>query len=261
MQGGGNDKLEEVISIDSNYSAHVTDVNHASNPQYLFIYIHGMVPGGRLYSPMFIQSLLHTKYKNNSYCIYKRYIPNNDNDNYNLIEEMERFDKIIMHTFPNEIQKDVNIVLIGHSYGATFAKYFLEHSSLLIYKAISLDGSLLYETIPYFIKLEAGIENINTDEIEFTPTQAIYKGKDYVGTKLISKEYYNALYITRNPIDSRFDVVYYYEGDGQNITMEKKKHQYFRNYYELRYTKEYSHSLHLWYPKCLEKILDTLLHN
>ena len=73
MQGEGNDKLEEVISIDSNYSAHVTDVNHASNPQYLFIYIHGMVPGGRLYSPMFIQSLLHTKYKNNSYFSkYKR---------------------------------------------------------------------------------------------------------------------------------------------------------------------------------------------
>lgn len=260
MKGGFKDAMKEIISTDSNYSSHISNVKHVSDSRFLFIYVHGMVPGGRKYSPMFIESIESTKYKNNSYGLYLRQISDIDNDNYNLDEELERFDAIIKDTYSDELKNDVKVVLLGHSYGATFVKYFLDNSSLQFYKVIALDGSLLYESIPYFIKLETGVEHVDTDEVEFTPTKAIYKNKNYVGTELISKEYYHALYLTKDNTDNRFNVVYYYGGgDDKNIVMEKKHNKHYRNYYELRFINEYSHSLHLWYPKCLERILDEIL--
>lgn len=217
------------------------------NSKYTLIYIHGYNPIGAKYAKeLFIDTIEKTRYKNIcSYGIFYRKIE------HDLEGELKRFQDYVFTTFPSG-----PYILLGHSYGACYAKYFMENTRG-IDKAISLDGSNLYITVPY----DLNVEGAEKDKIIYTEDDAIYNGKGYIGLdEYATKEYYKVMYKTTKNDNSKYYLVYYNAGETPTSPpkIELIPNKWYKNFYEMYYGKEYSHSLHK-YPKCLELILDTVL--
>lgn len=243
-----------------NLSARISSQYHSKNKdaKYLFVYIHGRVPEGKIYAKNFDNAIWKTKYNINSYGIYYREC-GLDTDTYDLEKELKNFEKCMHEEFQDEIDnKNIKIVLLGHSYGACFAKYFLEHSSINIYRAISLDGSNLYDSITYYIRRNHELWNVDDVEsdIIFSKDSCTYKGKEVIDVeKDITREYYDVMWKCKHDNKDYYLVNYYAnEEDPNTPKIEKGINKHYTNYYNLRYGKEYYHSLH-YIPQCLESIL------
>ena len=222
----------------------------------LYVYIPGLYPYGLLYTPQVAGALLTIKGKDA--IIYQR-------RSTDLKEELKYFKSFI------EIFKKTHshFIIIGHSYGAVYAKYFAAHLPNSLY--VSLDGSDLKETSMYIAYDLLGIDRsipinysgeyptcngVNLIKEWFAPTvKATINdyGKNILevswqewirNTKLI-----NAIHPTKSLI-----FTYY-----PNTKEPSKASIVKRNsIYEVHYGKNYSHSLHMDLAVCsaILKIID-----
>lgn len=200
-----------------------------------------MNPNGAKYvKELFIDSIEKTPYKDT--CSYGIFYREKEGD---LDYELERFKKYVFDTFPLG-----PYILIGHSFGACFAKYFMEHTRN-ISKAISLDGFNLHISVPYFL----GIPN---EKLVYTEDTVTSDGKE---KEILPHYLYTCAYRVRND-NPNYYVIYYNprEDKKDEPSLERTPNKFYQNFYEMYYGAKYSHSIHK-NPKCLELILDTILQN
>lgn len=213
------------------------------NPKYTLIYIHGLNPNGAKYAKeLFIDSIEKTPYKDT--CSYGIFYREKEGD---LDYELERFKKYVFDTFPLG-----QYILIGHSFGACFAKYFMENTRH-ISKAISLDGFNLHISVPYFL-------GIPDEKLVYTEDTVTSDGKDYTNHEELLPHYvYTCAYRVQND-NPNYYVIYYNprEDKKDEPSLERTPNKFYQNFYEMYYGAEYSHSIHK-HHQCLELILDTIL--
>ena len=105
-----------------------------SSRKTLYVYIPGLYPYGLLYCTQVAAPLLSIK--GQDAIIYQRRSTDLDEEFANFEKFIEIFKKYYTH-----------FIIIGHSYGAVYAKYFCTHLPSSLY--VSLDGSDLKETCEY----------------------------------------------------------------------------------------------------------------
>lgn len=222
----------------------------------LYVCIPGLYPYGLLYAPQVAGALLTIKGKDA--IIYQR-------RSTDLKEELKYFKSFI------EIFKKTHsrFIIIGHSYGAVYAKYFAAHVPDSLY--VSLDGSDLKETCEY----------IAYDLLELDRSMPINYAGDYPtcnGHNLI-KEWFeptvkatindygkNILEVswrewirntklvnTIHPTNSLIFTYYPNPKEPSKVSIVKRN-----SIYEIHYGKAYSHSLHMDPAVCsaILKIID-----
>lgn len=239
-------------------------VDHAALPAALAIYIHGMNPSGEKYAEELTRTMRKRFEKDGvSFgCYYRsRHCAsastcNEFVDTYDLDVEWIRFKTRLFDTFKEELKADCKIYLFGHSYGACFAKFFrykltqMKSPVPLKVIAVSLDGSDLHTTVPFFIGDEA-----KDEEIEYKEEGPIWRGKNYININGIYKPWYdNMMRCDKLPAENYLIIDYKANEKNPNkATLEYRGNPIYERYWELAFGKEYSHSLHAEKP-CWELI-------
>ena len=228
----------------------------ATKRKSLYVYIPGLYPYGLLYSPQVTEALFKLKAPN--VVIYQRTTTD-------LKTELSNF-KHFIEIFKRNYN---TFVIIGHSYGAVYAKYFCAHLPNSLY--VSLDGSDLKETCEY-----VAYDLLNIDrskKIDYTGDYPVCDGHNLVKewfaptTKATIKDYgKNILEVSwrewvRNtkivdklhPANSLIFTYYPNPKTPSKISIIKRN-----SIYEVYYSKSYSHSLHMDPAVCKEilKIID-----
>ena len=222
----------------------------------LYIYIPGLYPYGLLYAPQVAGALLTIKGKDA--IIYQRRSPE-------LKEELKYFKSFI------EIFKKTHsrFVIIGHSYGAVYAKYFCAHLPNSLY--VSLDGSDLKETSMYVAYDLLGLDRsipinyagdypicngINLIKEWFAPTVKATI-KDY-GKNILEVSWQEWIRNTKivdklHPANKLIFTYYPNAKEPSKVSIVKRT-----SVYEVHYGKSYSHSLHMDPTVCsaILKIID-----
>ena len=245
------------------------DVIHGSS-KIIIIYFHGMNPHGMKFRKTVPDTLMrYCKSCEYSYGFYLRgretdrlfeHVENNeftneeidsfeltsntDLDTYDLDGEYDLFKQAFESEFPN--WKECQVYFLGHSYGACFSKWFAKQMNTT---SISLDGSDLYTTVPYFIGCEP-------DEVEYAEKSFIYNGKNYYGDdehKLWS-QYCDVMWKCKDDYDKSIIINYdANEKEPNEVKLVKEENEYYKNYYVLHFEKEYCHTLHMHY-ECVHAI-------
>ena len=222
----------------------------------LYVYIPGLYPYGLLYAPQVANALLTIKGKDA--IIYQR-------RSTDLKEELKYFKSFI------EIFKKTHsrFVIIGHSYGAVYAKYFCAHLPNSLY--VSLDGSDLKETSMYVAYDLLGIDRsipinysgkyptcngVNIIKEWFAPTVKATIN-DY-GKNILEVSWREWIHNTKlvDTIRPKKSLIFtYYPNPKQPNTVSVVKRD---STYQIHYGKAYSHSLHMDPDVCLAilKIID-----
>ncbi len=221
----------------------------------LYVYIPGLYPYGLLYAPQVAGALLRIKGKDA--IIYQR-------RSTDLKEELKYFKSFI------EIFKKTHnrFVIIGHSYGAVYAKYFAAHLPNSIY--VSLDGSDLKETCAYIAYDLLNIDR--SKKIDYTSDYPICDGhnlvkewfeptveatiKDY-GKNILEVSWREWIRNTKlvDTIYPRKSLIFtYYPNPEQPSKVYVVKRG---SSYEIHYGKTYSHSLHMD-PDVCKTIMDII---
>lgn len=256
-------------------SGHFESVDHApalgttalkAPSKLLAIYLHGMNPNGEKYAEQLTRTMRSRLpkdkvsfgcYYRSRHCSeltdekYREFI-----DTYDLDVEWIRFKIRLYDEFKEELNGPCKIYLFGHSYGACFAKFFgyklreLKSPFPLEIIAVSLDGSDLHTTVPFFIG-----EGAKDEEIEYKEEGPIWKGKNYINTNGIYKGWYDNMMRCDKLPNEKYLIIDYFanEKDPKKATLEYRGNPIYERYWELSYGKEYSHSLHSEKP-CWELI-------
>lgn len=150
--------------------AYLSQILHHKDEQYVVVYI----PGSsntfpRLYDTNIEVNLLlelYNKY-NCSVCVYNRRLFNNIELGWNFINEWsdKKYDfihnlddyfqeefSIFNHLLTTEFTQNHRFIIIGHSYGANWSKYFTHRLGDRCAKGVSLDGCNMYLMFPIAIK-------------------------------------------------------------------------------------------------------------
>lgn len=248
---GGNDSRFRDVHIGTNIT---------------IIYFHGMNPHGLKFTEVPAEIEKYCISHNYSYGFYLRgndkdmkdieiHAPGaKDEDVYDLDAELPLFKEAFESTFSTTDK----LYFLGHSYGATFAKYFAKEYGC---KSISLDGSDLYTTVPYFIGLYLK-EEVKAEDIEWNEKSYIYKDVNYYGNNEAGlwSQYCDVMWKCRE--DDPNNVIINYNGNTINpneIELEKVESGYYANLYNLFYTEEYCHTLHM-HPEVVEFIFKTFIN-
>ena len=221
----------------------------------LYIYIPGLYPYGLLYSPQVTEALFKLKAPN--VVIYQR-------TSTDLKAELSNFKRFI-----EIFKRNYNMfVIIGHSYGAVYAKYFSANIPGSVY--VSLDGSDLKETCEY-----VAYDLLNIDrskKIDYTGDYPVCDGhnlvkewfaptikatiKDY-GKNILEVSWREWIRNTKlvNTIRPKKSLIFtYYPNPEQpnKVSIIKRGSSY-----EIHYGKTYSHSLHME-PVVCKTIMDII---
>lgn len=222
----------------------------------LYVYIPGLYPYGLLYAPQVAGALLTIK--GQDAIIYQR-------RSTDLKEELKYFKSFI------EIFKKSHssFIIIGHSYGAVYAKYFAAHLPNSLY--VSLDGSDLKETSMYIAYDLLGLDRsipidysgdypicngINLIKEWFAPTVKATIN-DY-GKNILEVSWREWIRNTKtvdslHPTNSLVFTYYPNAKAPTKVSIIKRN-----SVYEVHYGKNYSHSLHMDPAVCsaIIKIID-----
>jgi hypothetical protein len=225
----------------------------------LYVYIPGLYPYGLLYAPQVAGALLNIK--GQDAIIYQR-------RSTDLKEEIKYFKSFI------EIFKKTHnrFVIIGHSYGAVYAKYFAAHLPNSLY--VSLDGSDLKETSMYVAYDLLGIDRsipikytgnyptcngVNLIKEWFAPT--IKATINDYGKNILEVSWQEWIRNTKtvdklHPANSLIFTYYPNPKAPSKVSIVKRN-----SIYEVHYGKSYSHSLHMDHAVCkmLTEIIDNYL--
>jgi hypothetical protein len=223
----------------------------------LYIYIPGLYPYGLLYCPQVTEALF--KLKSPDVIIYQR-------TSTNLKTELSNFKRFI-EMFKRNYNK---FVIIGHSYGAVYAKYFSANIPGSVY--VSLDGSDLKETCAYIAYDLLNIDR--SKKIYYTGDYPVCDGhnlvkewfeptvqatiKDY-GKNILEVSWREWIRNTKivnklHPVNSLIFAYYPNPEHPNKVAIVKRG-----SLYEIYYGKTYSHSLHMDRTVCsaILKIIDT----
>ena len=223
----------------------------------LYVYIPGLYPYGLLYAPQVAGALLTIKGKDA--IIYQR-------RSTDLKEELKYF-KSFIEIFKKTYSR---FIIIGHSYGAVYAKYFAAHLPNSLY--VSLDGSDLKETSMYIAYDLLGLDRskpinytgdyptcngINLIKEWFAPT--IKATVNDYGKNILEVSWQEWIRNTKtvdklHPSNSLIFTYYPNINAPTKISIVKRN-----SIYEVHYGKSYSHSLHMDPTVCsaILKIIDT----
>ena len=218
-----------------------------------YIYIPGLNPYGTLYSTTVCNEM--RKIKQQDFFIYyrlRRAKANFARTQTNLDEEFKNFNKFYQ-ILTMEYKK---FCLIGHSYGAVFAKYF-GHKLILHDKVgnklniftITLDGSNLVETCEYIAYDLLKIDR--SHKINFKHEYPICNGINLVqkwfsqlklpNVECTWKEWLeNVKIIDKLKLKQKYIDIYYFPSGNNKIRVVKENDSKINIYYG----KTYSHSLH-----------------
>ena len=223
----------------------------------LYIYIPGLYPYGLLYASQVTEALF--KLKTPNVVIYQR-------SSTDLKTELSNFNHFI-EIFKRNYQQ---FIIIGHSYGAVYAKYFSANIPDSIY--VSLDGSDLKETCAYIAYDLLNIDR--SKKIDYTGDYPICDGhnlvkewfaptieatiKDY-GKNILEVSWQEWIRNTKlvdtiHPTKSLIFTYYPNPEQSNKVSVIKRGSSY-----EIHYGKTYSHSLHMDPDVCsvILKIIDT----
>lgn len=226
----------------------------------LYIYIPGLYPYGLLYAPKVTEALFNLKSPN--IVIYQR-------RSTDLKEEFKYFKHFI------EIFKKTynHFVIIGHSYGAVYAKYFSANIPSSVY--VSLDGSDLKETSEYIAYDLLNIDH--SKKIDYTGDYPVCDGhnlvkewfeptveatiKDY-GKNILEVSWQEWIHNTKlvDTVHPKKSLIFtYYPNPEQPSKVSVVKRG---SSYEIHYGKRYSHSLHMDSNVCktIMDIVDGILY-
>lgn len=231
------------------------------------IYFHGMNPHGLKFTEVSEEIEKYCINHNYSYGFYLRGNDKDidiekleiheagaeDEDVYDLDAELPLFKEAFESTFSITDE----IYFLGHSYGANFAKYFAKKYGV---PSISLDGSNLYNAVPYFIGLYLK-EDVKAEDIEWNEKSYVYKGVNYYGNKDAGlwSCYCDVMWKCREDDPNNVIIDYAANPDApKEVKLIKVNNKYYRNYYELHYGEEYRHTLHM-IPEVVEIIFKTFI--
>lgn len=221
----------------------------------LYIYIPGLYPYGLLYCPQVTDALF--KLKAPDVIIYQR----TSTDLKTELSSFKRFIKIFKRNYNT-------FIIIGHSYGAVYAKYFSANIPGSIY--VSLDGSDLKETCEYVAYDLLNIER--SKKIDYTGDYPICDGhnlvkewftptiqatiKDY-GKNILEVSWREWIRNTKliDRIRPKKSLIFTYYPNPENpnkVSVIKRG-----SLYEIHYSKQYSHSLHMDIKVC-KTIIDII---
>ena len=221
----------------------------------LYVYIPGLYPYGLLYAPQVAGALLTIK--GQDAIIYQR-------RSTDLKTELSNFNHFI-----EIFKRNYNtFVIIGHSYGAVYAKYFSANIPGSVY--VSLDGSDLKETSMYIAYDLLGIDRslpinytgdyptckgINLIKEWFAPTvKATINdyGKNILEVSWREWIHNTKLVDTMRPEKSLIFTYYPNLEQPNKVSVVKRGSSY-----EIHYGKIYSHSLHMD-PDVCKTIMDII---
>ena len=221
----------------------------------LYIYIPGLYPYGLLYCPQVTEELFKLKAPN--VVIYQR-------TSTNLKTELSSF-KHFIEIFKRNYN---TFVIIGHSYGAVYAKYFSANIPDSVY--VSLDGSDIKETCEYIAYDLLNIDR--SKKIDYTGDYPVCDGhnlvkewfaptikatvKDY-GKNILEVSWQEWIRNTKlvDTIHPKKSLIFtYYPNPEQpnKVSIIKRGSSY-----EIHYGKTYSHSLHMD-PDVCKTIIDII---
>ncbi len=214
----------------------------------LYVYIPGLYPYGLLYAPQVAGALLTIK--GQDAIIYQR-------RSTDLKEELKYFKTFI------EIFKKTHsrFVIIGHSYGAVYAKYFSANIPGSIY--VSLDGSDLKETCAYVAYDLLGIDR--STPINYAGDYPTCNGRNLIkewfaptvkatindyGKNILEVSWREWIRNTKlvNAIHPKQSFVFTYYPNPKaptKVSIVKRN-----SIYEVHHGKNYSHSLHMDHSVC-----------
>ena len=214
----------------------------------LYIYIPGLYPYGLLYAPQVTEALF--KLKSPHVIIYQR-------TSTDLKTELSNFNHFI-EIFKRNYNK---FIIIGHSYGAVYAKYFSANIPGSVY--VSLDGSDLKETCAYIAYDLLNIDR--SKKIDYTGDYPVCNGinlikewftptinatiKDY-GKNILEvswREWVRNTKLVNTVLPKKSLIFTYYPNPEQpnKVAVIKRSSSY-----EIHYGKTYSHSLHMDIDVC-----------
>lgn len=226
------------------------------------VFTHGMNPIGAAYCGESFQPLLKICDKNKlSHFVYYRQYYLKDGVINDICDAQNEY-KDLMSTIKNLSLSNKNILLVGHSLGGAYAHIFnyLNNEKNII-RSISLDGTDFYLAIPYFIMTGYRLKEIDERDIEYLPNKILYKRKQ-VPFRIIncSESLYQMVYKFKDKICDTHHIVDYYANQKRpkSVIFRKIPDKYYLNVYELKYYKEYWHSLHE-FPAPSQVIFDKLI--
>ena len=226
-----------------NYSSYTFIKIKQEDKKTCYIYFHGLNHGGLIT----LNKLIKNCNAENFYT-YNRY--------YNTpMKELNNFMK-----FFNILKNDyTTFVLIGHSYGATYAKYFAYHIQKYVkVLAVSLDGCDLKQTAEYIAynllkinkknKIKYSVNDCYCDDHKLFEEWDKIRLKDikkYYGNENIIEARYNDIYKTAkicNKLMVNYIIFNYHENLKNPKQIELKPINDYE--YNLYYDEKYNHGLH-----------------
>lgn len=254
MIGGGKKKHKASKSTRSR-EAGLIDIHHNDNAKYIFIYFGDIYPGGLKESSMFKTLINQTKYKKEAYAVYIRSPSDNWEDSLDIQKEFSLFETLLDKEFSQELSNGATVVLIGKGFSSLYVKVFnakLKVSNTPV-KAVSLNGMHLRELIPSMIMEKEGLSDINVDEIQFSGTKCIYRGKNYVKILSLDPLFYYMMYIC-DKINTE-DYYSFYGGSGTTRIAVIPFNVIYENTYIIRYGNDFRTINWLKRPQLLEAAL------
>ena len=257
MIGGG--KKHKASKSSGSRKAGLINVHHNDNAKYIFIYFGDIYPSGLKESSMFKTLMNQTKYKKEAYAVYIRSPSDNWEDSLDLQTEYSLFETALDKEFSRELSNGAMVVLIGKGFASLYVKVFkakLKGSNTPV-KAIALNGMHLRELIPSMIMEKEGLSELNVDEIQFSGTKCIYRGKNYVKILSLDPLFYYMMYLC-DKINTE-DYYSFYGAIGDNKISVIPFNVIYDNTYIIRYGRDFRTINWLKRPQLLETALKLAL--
>ena len=241
------------------HKSKMSNIHHNKNARYIFIYLSDVYPKGLKEGLKFKSIIERTKYKNEAYAVYERPCNGSWVDTLNIDEAWDDFKRLYGNTFNKEISNGARLIFIGKGFGSVYAKIFMAAAKKTGYDcmAISLNGIHLREFLPALIVDHLGLSDININDIEFTDTKCVYKGKDYVKTFKINPKLYLLLFVCDSLSTDNYYSFYGIDGT-RRIEMLPFKAVY-ENTYLMKYGKRFTINDWLKNPKLMETAIKKVI--
>ena len=179
------------------HTARLSNIHHNRKAKYIFIYLPDIYPNGLQEGAKFKSLMNRTSFKNEAYGVYERPCDGKWIESLNIDLAWEEFKEKYLSEFKEEIANAARLIFIGKGFGSIHAKIFrsaIEISGISPCSAIALNGIHLREFIPALIMEKLGLSDININDIQFTKSRCVYKGKDYIKILGIDPRIYSLIY-------------------------------------------------------------------
>lgn len=249
--------------IDHIFPSRVDFVKIYDNSPFMVVFTHGMNPYGNAFCGELFQPLIRLcdKHKLSHFLYYRKYWLYKAviTDIADIKDEYKDMMTYVHHLCP---ANNKHILLIGHSLGGAYVHMFNTlNGGKNVIRSISLDGTDFYLAVPYFVKIGYHLTDIDENDIKYRPDKVLYKNKPVSWSTLtFSEDIYKMLYKFKDKICDTHYIVDYYGNPRapKTVTFHKIQDDHYPNLYNLKYSKEYYHSMHKYSPAA-QVIFDKLI--